>query len=126
MTEAEGRVLKLTGQYKTSTEIAEELFISKRTVDRHRANIAEKLQLKGSHGVSSSPSTIKTICSNPAPHPTATTASAPLGTHRLAPAEWVFVPIKNGYLCRFTSCLRTYIIPPVSHSEFGKPLLQCR
>jgi len=51
LTEAERRVLKLIGQYKTSTEIADELFISKRTVDRHRENIAEKLQLKGSHSV---------------------------------------------------------------------------
>ena len=51
LSEAERRVLKLVGQYKTSTEIADELFISKRTVDRHRANIAEKLGLKGSHAV---------------------------------------------------------------------------
>ena len=51
LTEAERRILKLISQYKTSTEIAEELFISKRTVDHHRANIAEKLQLKGSHAV---------------------------------------------------------------------------
>jgi DNA-binding NarL/FixJ family response regulator len=51
LTETERRVLKLIGQYKTSKEIADELFISKRTVDRHRANIADKLQLKGSHAV---------------------------------------------------------------------------
>jgi len=51
LTEAERRVLKLIGQYKTSAEIAGELFISKRTVDRHRENIAEKLELKGSHTV---------------------------------------------------------------------------
>ena len=51
LTEAERRVLKLIGQYKTSKEIADELFISKRTVDHHRANIAEKLGLKGSHSV---------------------------------------------------------------------------
>lgn len=51
LTEAERRVLKLIGQYKTSTEIAGELFISKRTVDRHRENIAVKLGLKGSHAV---------------------------------------------------------------------------
>ena len=51
LTEAERRVLKLIGQYKTSTEIADELFISKRTVDRHRENIAEKLGLRGSHSV---------------------------------------------------------------------------
>lgn len=51
LTETERRVLKLIGQYKTSREIGDELFISKRTVDRHRANIAEKLGLKGSHAV---------------------------------------------------------------------------
>lgn len=51
LTESECRVLKLIGRYKTSAEIADELYISKRTVDRHRANIAEKLDLKGSHAV---------------------------------------------------------------------------
>lgn len=51
LTDAERRVLKLIGLYKTSREIADELFISKRTIDRHRANIAEKLDLKGSHAV---------------------------------------------------------------------------
>jgi DNA-binding NarL/FixJ family response regulator len=51
LTDTERRVLKLIGQYKTSKEIADELFISKRTVDRHRANIADKLGLKGSHAV---------------------------------------------------------------------------
>jgi DNA-binding NarL/FixJ family response regulator len=51
LTETERRVLRLIGLYKTSREIGDELFISKRTVDRHRANIAEKLDLKGSHAV---------------------------------------------------------------------------
>ena len=45
----ERRVLKLIGQYKTSKEIAGELLISVRTVEHHRANISEKLELKGSH-----------------------------------------------------------------------------
>ena len=45
----ERRVLQLIGQYKTSKEIAGELLISVRTVEHHRANIAEKLDLKGSH-----------------------------------------------------------------------------
>ena len=45
----ERRVLQLIGQYKTSKEIAGELLISVRTVEHHRANIAEKLELKGSH-----------------------------------------------------------------------------
>lgn len=51
LTEAERRVLKLIAHYKTSKEIADELFISVRTVDRHRANIAGKLDLKGAHAL---------------------------------------------------------------------------
>ena len=51
LTEAERRVLKLIAEYKSSREIADELFISPRTVDRHRANIADKLDLKGSHAL---------------------------------------------------------------------------
>jgi DNA-binding NarL/FixJ family response regulator len=51
LTAAERRVLKLVAQNKTSREIGEELFISPRTVDRHRANIADKLGLKGSHAL---------------------------------------------------------------------------
>ena len=51
LTEAEQRVLKLIAQYKTSQAIADELFISIRTVDRHRANIANKLDLKGAHAL---------------------------------------------------------------------------
>ncbi len=51
LTEAERRVLKLVAAYKTSKDIADELFISVRTVDRHRANIALKLDLKGAHAL---------------------------------------------------------------------------
>ena len=51
LTEAERRVLKLIAEFKSSREIADELFISPRTVDRHRANIADKLDLKGSHAL---------------------------------------------------------------------------
>ena len=36
---------------KTSKEIGAELFISYRTVDNHRANICQKLNLKGSHSL---------------------------------------------------------------------------
>ncbi|MDQ3750995.1 MAG: response regulator transcription factor [Acidobacteriota bacterium] len=49
LTPTERRVLKLIAEYKTSKEIAEELFISYRTVETHRANICQKLDLKGSH-----------------------------------------------------------------------------
>ena len=51
LTEAERRVLKLIAEYKSSREIADELFISPRTVDRHRANIADKLDLKGTNAL---------------------------------------------------------------------------
>jgi DNA-binding NarL/FixJ family response regulator len=51
LTDAERRVITLIAQYKTSQEIADELFISVRTVDRHRANIANKLDLKGAHAL---------------------------------------------------------------------------
>ena len=51
LTDAERRVMKLIAEYKSSQEIADELFISIRTVDRHRANIANKLDLKGAHAL---------------------------------------------------------------------------
>jgi DNA-binding NarL/FixJ family response regulator len=51
LTDAERRVMKLIAQYRTSQEIADELFISIRTVDRHRANIVGKLDLKGAHAL---------------------------------------------------------------------------
>ena len=51
LTQTEQRVLKLIANYKTSRDIAEELCISPRTVERHRANISEKLNLKGSHAL---------------------------------------------------------------------------
>lgn len=47
----EHRVLKLIAQDKTSRQIAEELFISVRTVDRHRANMCEKLNLRGTNAL---------------------------------------------------------------------------
>lgn len=51
LTDAERRVLKLIAQDKTSRRIADELFISIRTVDRHRANICEKLNLRGTNAL---------------------------------------------------------------------------
>ena len=51
LTQTEQRVLKMIADYKTSREIADELSISPRTVERHRANISEKLDLKGSHAL---------------------------------------------------------------------------
>jgi two-component system nitrate/nitrite response regulator NarL len=43
--------LRLVAEYQTSKEIGASLFVSVRTVDRHRANIAAKLGLAGSHAL---------------------------------------------------------------------------
>jgi DNA-binding NarL/FixJ family response regulator len=51
LTTAERSVLKLIAQDKTSRQIAEKLFISVRTVDRHRSNISEKLDLRGANAL---------------------------------------------------------------------------
>lgn len=47
LTAAEKQVLKKVAENKTSREIADELFISHRTVQNHRNNICAKLNLKG-------------------------------------------------------------------------------
>jgi DNA-binding NarL/FixJ family response regulator len=46
LTPRELEVIKLIGEAHTSEEIAEMLVISKKTVDRHRANILEKLGMR--------------------------------------------------------------------------------
>src|SRR5262249_35820545 len=51
LTPTERRILRLIAENNTSREIAEELFISIRTVDNHRANISAKLELQGSHAL---------------------------------------------------------------------------
>jgi DNA-binding NarL/FixJ family response regulator len=51
LTPTERRVLRMLADYKTSKQIAEELFIHSRTVDNHRANICAKLGLHGSHAL---------------------------------------------------------------------------
>jgi DNA-binding NarL/FixJ family response regulator len=51
LTATERRILKLIAENKTSKEIGAELFISHRTVENHRANICQKLDLKGSHSL---------------------------------------------------------------------------
>ena len=48
LTPTEKTILKLIAEDKTSKEIGEELFISYRTVETHRANISRKLDLHGS------------------------------------------------------------------------------
>ena len=45
LTERELEVLTLIGQHKTAGQIAEELYLSKHTVDTHRKNILEKAGL---------------------------------------------------------------------------------
>lgn len=51
LTPTERQILKLIGDYKTSKEIAEQMAIGIRTVEHHRANICEKMELKGSHAL---------------------------------------------------------------------------
>jgi DNA-binding NarL/FixJ family response regulator len=51
LTPTERRILKLLAEFKTTKEIADQLCLSPRTIDHHRANIAEKLELRGSHAL---------------------------------------------------------------------------
>lgn len=44
---AERKIVSLVGQRKTSRQIAEQLFISEKTVENHRSNIIKKLGLTG-------------------------------------------------------------------------------
>ena len=51
LTPTEIRILKMVAEYKTSKEIADVLCIHSRTVDNHRTNICQKLDLRGSHSL---------------------------------------------------------------------------
>jgi DNA-binding NarL/FixJ family response regulator len=51
LTQTERRVLKLIAENLTTKEIGEQLFISPRTVEKHRENICQKLNLQGSHSL---------------------------------------------------------------------------
>lgn len=51
LTTSERRVLKLVAESKASKQIADELFISVRTVENHRANICAKLGLEGKNAL---------------------------------------------------------------------------
>lgn len=51
LTPMELRILRLIAEKKTSKEIANDLFISHRTVDNHRNNICGKLELRGSNAL---------------------------------------------------------------------------
>jgi len=51
LTPTERKILRLVADYKTSKEIADILCIHSRTVDNHRTNISNKLDLRGSHAL---------------------------------------------------------------------------
>ncbi|NUN68479.1 MAG: response regulator transcription factor [Bacteroidetes bacterium] len=51
LTASERRILRLVAQGRTTKEIAEELFISVKTCESHRTNIAKKLALTGTHAL---------------------------------------------------------------------------
>lgn len=51
LTPTELRILKLIAEYKTSKEIAAQLFISYRTVENHRTSICHKLNIHGSNAL---------------------------------------------------------------------------
>ncbi|HQU85668.1 MAG TPA: response regulator transcription factor [Pyrinomonadaceae bacterium] len=51
LTSSEKKVLKLVSETKSNKQIADELFISIRTVENHRANICAKLDLEGKNAL---------------------------------------------------------------------------
>ncbi|MGE0130475.1 MAG: response regulator [Blastocatellales bacterium] len=51
LTPMERRILNFIAEYKTNREIAEQLFISVRTVENHRHNISQKLNIRGPHAL---------------------------------------------------------------------------
>ncbi|MFO7446384.1 MAG: response regulator transcription factor [Ignavibacteriaceae bacterium] len=51
LTETELKIMSLIAELKSNSEIADELFISKRTVENHKVNISKKLDLNSSKGL---------------------------------------------------------------------------
>ena len=51
LTLMERQILKMIAEHKSSIEIADALFISPRTVDKHRENIGHKLNIHGSNAL---------------------------------------------------------------------------
>lgn len=51
LTRSEKRILQMIADDKSTKEIADELFISPTTVEKHRANICRKLDLKGNYAL---------------------------------------------------------------------------
>jgi len=51
LTQTERKILRLIANSKSTKEIAEEFFISPRTVDTHRSNICSKLEISGTNAL---------------------------------------------------------------------------
>ena len=51
LTSSERQIMKLLSEWKTNCEIADILFNSTRTIENHRANISDKLNLHGAHSL---------------------------------------------------------------------------
>ncbi len=51
LTQTELQIIRLVGEYKTSKEIAQELFVSIKTIETHRYNICLKLGISGPHAL---------------------------------------------------------------------------
>ena len=51
LSDSERKILKLISENRSSKDIADQLFISIRTVENHRMNICNKLRLHGSNGL---------------------------------------------------------------------------
>lgn len=51
LTQTELQIMRLVGEYKTSKEIAQELFVSIKTIETHRYNICLKLGISGPHAL---------------------------------------------------------------------------
>lgn len=51
LTQAEKKILEKVAQYKSTKEIADELYISEKTVSNHRMNISRKLNLSGKNSL---------------------------------------------------------------------------
>jgi DNA-binding NarL/FixJ family response regulator len=51
LTKSEKKILALITESKTNKEIADELFVSVRTIETHRYNICSKLDLNGAHAL---------------------------------------------------------------------------
>lgn len=51
LTSSERKIIQMIAYYKSTREIADELFISEKTVSNHRMNISKKLQLSGKNSL---------------------------------------------------------------------------